>query len=47
MEDEKIYCANCGDIATFKLPNDCNWFCCQDCYDEYNNVNDESYFIEL
>lgn len=44
MKEEVIKCANCGDNPDFKAPNDSQWFCCQDCYDEFYDINEADYF---
>jgi hypothetical protein len=38
-----ICCANCGDTCNeegFSPPENCEWFCCVDCYEEYNDTDD-------
>jgi hypothetical protein len=40
---EVICCANCGDTCNeegFSPPENCEWFCCVDCYEEYNDTGD-------
>ena len=36
-EIENEYCKNCGDIASFRVPNSDNWFCSTECDEEYMN----------
>lgn len=37
--EENIACVNCGESSEFKFPDDCNWFCTYECYEEFNEIN--------
>ena len=41
MNDDRtiVICANCGDTGYFILPDDCNWFCTIECYEDYNDIH--------
>lgn len=41
---DEVRCANCGDTPSFRVPNDSQWFCTQECYDEYNDIEEPDIF---